>query len=192
MSVESFAIWILVPLYYMQFFLRCRISTGIDYISSIWACERFLNSDWLLLAPQKMLLADNSIYFTYFYSVPVPRHGERNRSAYFISVLSQRGTLFQMESIAFFFQVPTFAIIVSLLSDISSNTITLSLPNRSYIGVWTKKAICGKLICIRSTFKLLFFKEKKPQIPVFIPKIKRTNPENEVQIIMWSFFFFFS
>lgn len=27
------------------------------------------------------------------------------------------------------------------------------------------------------------------KIPVFIPKIKRTNPEYEVQIVTWSYFF---
>lgn len=52
-----------------------------------------------------------------------------------------------------------------------------------------EKPYMKELTCIRSTFKLLFLFNFFLQIPVFIPKIKRMNPEYDIQIVTGTFFF---
>lgn len=51
-----------------------------------------------------------------------------------------------------------------------------------------EKPYVKELTCIRSTFKLLSLFYFFLQIPVFIPKIKRMNPEYDVQIVTGNFF----
>lgn len=86
-----------------------------------------------------------------------------------------------MESITFFFQVPTLDVTVLLLSDIfvSSNT-TNPLPSRFEL-CWglNSKAIMWDIDMCKKHFQNVLFQTKILKISVFIPKIKRTNPDTK-------------
>lgn len=132
LCLESSAIWILVPpLIMCNLFLRCRHFSCGSLHWAIWSLWKV--SEWWfpVTNPQKSVPAD---------SIPVPSHGKWD--CVYCSVLSQRGSSFQMESVTLSSD-PTLALPASVSDILSSNTIMLSLPNLSYAEVWTQKPYVG-------------------------------------------------
>lgn len=125
-----------------------EISTAIApyvIILSLWK----ISTQWFLfLAPREVFPADSNIrlYFVTFIASLCLVMGDRVGLRIWPKSFLKRDILPDGVTNSFvFFQVPTLAITVSLLSGIFvfSNTISLSLPNLSCAGVWTKKPYGG-------------------------------------------------